>query len=62
MLAKIEGRRRSGWQRMRWLDSITGSVNMSLRKLWEIVKDGEDWCVTGLELQGVGHDLVTEQL
>ena len=45
---------------MRWLDSITGSVNMSLRKLWEIVKDGEDWCVTGLELQGVGHDLVTE--
>ena len=46
---------------MRWLDSITGSVNMSLRKLWEIVKDGEDWCVTGLELQGVGHDLVTEE-
>ena len=62
MLAKIEGRRRSGWQRMRWLDSITGSVNMSLRKLWEIVKDGEDWCVTGVELHGVGPDLVTEQL
>ena len=47
---------------MRWLDSMTGSMNMSLRKLWEIVKDGEDWHVTGLELQGVGHDLMTEQL
>ena len=46
---------------MRWLDSITDAMDVSLRKLWEIVKDGEDWCVTGLELQGVGHDLVTEQ-
>ena len=61
MLGKIE-RRRRGRQRIRWLDSITGSMSVSLRKLWEIVKDEEDWCVTGLELQRVGHDLVTEQL
>ena len=38
MLGKIEGRRRRGWQRMRWLDSIMDAVDMSLSKLWEIVK------------------------
>ena len=44
MLIKIEGRRRRGWQRIRWLYNITDSVDLSLSKLWDMVKDRKAWC------------------
>ena len=52
MLGKIEGKRRRGWQKTRWLDSIIDSVDMNLSKLWEPVKDREIWLAADHGLPG----------
>ena len=62
MLGKIEGKRRRGWQKMRQLDGITESINMSLSKLQEMVKDREVCVLQSMGSQTVRYDLATGQL
>ena len=61
MLGKIEGTRKRGQQRVRWLANITTLMDMDLCKLQDLMKDKGAWCAAAMGLERIGHDLVTEQ-